>query len=449
MKRVLQCFSFFLLLTTMAFSQLNLKFEQYKLDNGMNVILHEDHSAPIVAVTVMYHVGSKNELPKRTGFAHLFEHMMFQGSQHVADDEHFKLLAEVGANINGFTNEDGTTYYEVVPSNNLELGLYLESDRMGFLLPAMTQEKLDNQRDVVKNERRQRVDNVPYGTADEKIAKAMFPPEHPYSWPVIGYMEDLSAASLEDVKGFFSTYYAPNNACLVLSGDFTPGEAKPLVEKYFGAFPKGTVAINRPVATPLSMPQQKIELFEDQVKLPRLYVTWFGPATETREDAVLSVLDRILSNGKNSRFYKSLVYEKQIAQSVNASQGSMEIAGQFQITATAKPGVTLTELYSAINAILADVLQNGVTEKEVEKAIAGIESQVINGVGTVLGKAIALARYQAITGNPDKINTQMDDFKGITPKEIQQVAKKYLEQPNMVLSIVPAGKTELGVSKGE
>ncbi len=449
MKFVILCFSCILLFTTMAISQINLKFEQYKLDNGMNVILHEDHSAPIVAVAVMYHVGSKNEKPKRTGFAHLFEHMMFQGSQHVADDEHFKLLSEVGANINGFTTEDGTTYYEVVPSNNMELGLYLESDRMGFLLSAMNQEKLDNQRDVVKNERRQRVDNVPYGTADEKIAKAMFPPEHPYSWPVIGYMEDLTAASLDDVKGFFKTYYAPNNACLVLSGDFTSSEAKPLVEKYFASIAKGDATIERPTATPVSMRLQKIETYEDEVKLPRLYLTWFSPAVESREDAVLTVLDAILSNGKNSRFYKSLVYDKQITQSVNASQGGLEIAGQFQITATAKPGVTLTEIYSAINAILADVLQNGVTDKEIEKAIMGIESRTINSVGTVLGKATAFARYYSFTGDPNRINTQMDDFKGITPKEIQQVAKKYLEQPNMVLSIVPKGKPELGVTKGE
>ncbi|TAK56701.1 MAG: insulinase family protein [Bacteroidetes bacterium] len=448
MKKILLCFSCFLILYSMTFAQLNINFEQYKLANGMNVILHEDHSAPIVATVVMYHVGSKNEKPKRTGFAHLFEHMMFQGSQNVGDDEHFKMLSEVGANINGFTTEDGTTYYEVVPSNNLELALYLESDRMGYLLPAMTQEKLDNQRDVVKNERRQRVDNQPYGTADEKISKAMLPPSHPYCWPVIGYMEDLSAAAMEDVKDFFRTYYAPNNACLVLSGDFSSSEVKPMIEKYFGSFPQGK-SFERPSYMPVMMSQQKIEVFEDKVQLPRLYISWHSPQMETREDAVMTVLARILSSGKNSRFYKSMVYEKQIAQSVNAFQGGLEIGGIFQIVVTAKQEKSLTEMYSAVKAILSDVLQNGVTEKEIEKAVTGIEAQIINSAQTVLGKATNLASYYSYTGDPGNINKQMETYKDITTQEVLSVAKKYLEQPNMLLSIVPEGKPELAVTKGE
>ena len=341
MKLLLLCFSCILIVVPMAFAQLDIKFDQYQLPNGLNVILHEDHSAPVAAVVVMYHVGSKNEKLKRTGFAHLFEHMMFQGSEHVAKGEHFQLLSDVGANINGFTTEDATTYFEVVPSNNVELGLYLESDRMGFLLAAMTQDKLDNQRDVVKNERRQRVDNVPYGTADEMISKAMFPPENPYSWPVIGSMDDLSAASLDDVKGFFRTYYAPNNACLSIAGDFNPADVKPLIEKYFGTIPRGE-AFDRPKAMPVSLPKPIFQTFEDKVQLPRLYITWFSPAGETREDAVLNVLERILSRGKNSRFYKSLVYDKQIAQSVTASQDGREIGGLFQIEVNAKPQKTLT-----------------------------------------------------------------------------------------------------------
>jgi zinc protease len=432
----------------MSVAQLNIKFEQYQLGNGMNVILHEDHSAPVVATVVMYHVGSKNEKVKRTGFAHLFEHMMFQGSQNVGDDEHFKMLSEVGASINGFTTEDGTTYYEVVPSNHLELALYLESDRMGFLLPAMTQEKLDNQRDVVKNERRQRVDNVPYGTADEKISKAMFPSDHPYSWPVIGFMEDLSAASMDDVKDFFRTYYAPNNACLVLSGDFKPAEAKQLVEKYFASFPKGK-SFDRPEAVPVSMNEQTIEVFEDKVQLPRLYMTWHSPKSEIREDAVMTVFARILSSGKNSRLFKSLVYEQQIAQSAFAFQGGSEIAGQFQITVTAKPGKTLNEMYSAVQNIINEILQGGVEEKEIEKAITGIESQIINSAATVLGKATSLASYYSYTGDPNNINKQLDDYKGITPDEVFSVARKYLEKPNMILSIVPVGKPELAVTRGE
>ncbi len=430
-----------------AIGQINIKFEQYKLPNGLTVILHEDHSAPVTAVVMMYHVGSKNEKPKRTGFAHLFEHMMFQGSAHVADEEHFKLLQEIGANINGSTNEDVTNYFEVVPSNYMELSLYLESDRMGFLLPAMTQAKLDNQREVVKNERRQGVDNVPYGTADEKIAKAMYPETHPYSWPVIGYMEDLSAAALDDVKDFFKTYYAPNNAVLSIAGDFDPNEARGLVDRYYGSMPRGK-DFERPKAAPVSISENKSMAFEDKVQLPRLYISWHSPANFTREDAVLTVLGHVLSSGKNSRLYKSLVYDKQIAQSVSANAGSSEIAGLFQVIVTAKPGRNLTEINSVVDSLMADALKNGVTEKEIEKALTAEESRIVNRAATVFGKANTLANYYCQTGDPANINKQLELFKGITPQEVLTVARKYLTQPSMTLSIVPQGKTELAVQKG-
>ncbi len=441
---------FFLVIAMRAitFSQIDIQFQQYKLDNGLTVILHEDHSAPVTAVMVMYHVGSKNEKPKRTGFAHLFEHMMFQGSEHVAKAEHFSLLQEVGANINGSTDVDVTRYFEVVPSNFLELALYLESDRMGYLVPAMTQEKLDNQRDVVKNERRQSYDNVPYGTADEKIAKAMYPPTHPYSWPTIGNMEDLSAASLDDVKDFFRTYYAPNNAVLTIAGDFNPSDVKPLVEKYFAEIPRGK-DFERPKAVPVSLSANKQMTFEDKVQLPRLYLTWHSPASYTREDAVLTVFADILSSGKNSRFYKSMVYDQQIAQSVFASAGSMEIAGVFQITVTAKPGRTLAEMKTAVDSVLTGVLDKGVTQQEIDNALARIESRIVNSAATEFGKANALCEYYCQTGDPNNINKQMDLYKGITPQEILTVAKKYLTQPRMILSVVPAGKPELSATKGE
>ena len=429
-------------------AQINIKFEQYKLDNGLTVILHEDHTAPVTAVSVMYHVGSKNEIPKRTGFAHLFEHMMFQGSEHVGNHEHFSLLQEVGANVNGFTTSDGTTYFEVLPSNFAELGLYLESDRMGFLLPAMTQVKLDNQRDVVKNERRQNYDNRPYGTADEKIAKAIYPPTHPYSWPVIGNMEDLSEAALEDVQNFFRTYYAPNNACLVVAGDFQPADMKPLITKYFASIPRGK-DFERPKAVPVSLDKPQRMAFEDKVQLPRLYLTWHSPENNTREDAVLSVLDNILSRGKSSRLYKSLVYDKQIAQSASARQSGSEIAGTFDIQVTAKPGHNLTEMEDAVNDILAEVLKNGVTQQEIDNALTSVEVQIVNSAATVLGKANTLSAYYSYTGDPNNINKQMDLFKGITPDEVLKVAKKYLNQPNMSLSVVPLGKTELAAKKGE
>jgi zinc protease len=429
-------------------AQINIKFEQYKLDNGLTVILHEDHTAPVTAVSVMYHVGSKNEIPKRTGFAHLFEHMMFQGSEHVGNHEHFSLLQEVGANVNGFTTSDGTTYFEVLPSNFAELGLYLESDRMGFLLPAMTQVKLDNQRDVVKNERRQNYDNRPYGTADEKIAKAIYPPTHPYSWPVIGNMEDLSAAALGDVQDFFKLYYAPNNACLVVAGDFQPADVKPLIAKYFASIPRGK-DFERPKAVPVSLDKPQRMAFEDKVQLPRLYLTWHSPENNTREDAVLSVLDNILSRGKSSRLYKSLVYQNQIAQSVSARQSGSEIAGTFDIQVTAKPGHNLTEMEDSVNQILSGVLKNGVTQQEIDNALTSVEVQIVNSAATVLGKANTLSAYYSYTGDPNNINKQMDLFKGITPDEVLKVAKKYLTQPNMSLSIVPLGKLELAAKKGE
>ncbi len=432
--------------STTAPAQPAVRFEQYTLDNGLTVILHEDHSAPVAAAVVVYHVGSKNEKPGRTGFAHLFEHMMFQGSQHVGDDQHFKLLQEVGANVNGSTNTDRTNYFEVVPSNNLELALYLESDRMGFLLPAMTQEKLDNQRDVVKNERRQNVDNQPYGTSFEKIAKALYPEGHPYSWPVIGYMEDLTAASLEDVKEFFRLYYAPNNATLAIAGDFRPAQVREWVEKYFGSLPRGA-AITRPQRSMVTLPEEKRMVFEDRVQLPRLYLTWPGPPMNTREDAVLDVLTDILTSGKTSRLYRSMVYEGQIAQSVNAYQYGQEIAGQLGIEVTAKPGKTLSEMETAVNAELEKLLKEGVTEKEIQTSLNSKEADIVNARATVLGKANGLATFNALTGDPQNYNRELERFAGITPKEVLDVARKFLGPGKVVLSIVPQGKPELAAER--
>jgi zinc protease len=429
-----------------ALAQPVVAFEQYKLDNGLTVILHEDHSAPVAVAVVVYHVGSKNENPGRTGFAHLFEHMMFQGSENVGDDQHFKLLQEVGGNVNGSTNTDRTNYFEVVPSNNLELALYLEADRMGFLLPAMTQEKLDNQRDVVKNERRQNVDNQPYGTSFEKIAKALYPDGHPYSWPVIGYMEDLSAASLQDVMDFFRIYYAPNNATLSIAGDFQPSQVRGWVEKYFGPIPRGS-AITRPQAAPVRLAEEKRMVFEDRVQLPRLYLTWPSPPMNTREDAVLDVLTDILTSGKNSRMYKTMVYDGKIAQSVNAYQYGQEIAGQLGIEVTAKPGKTLTEMETAAMAEIEKLLRDGVTEKEIQTSLNNKEADMINARATVLGKANALATYNALTGDPENYNRELERYNGITPEEVLTVAKKYLGPNNVVLSIVPMGKLELAAER--
>jgi zinc protease len=419
-----------------------LEINQYRLPNGLTVITHQDQSVPVTAVQVMYHVGSKNEKLKRTGFAHLFEHVMFKGSEHIADGEHFKLLQEIGANINGSTTEDRTNYFEVVPSNYLELALYMESDRMGFLLPALTQAKLDNQRDVVKNERRQNYDNRPYGTAYEKIVKALFPEGHPYSWPVIGYMDDLSAASLEDVKEFFRTYYAPNNACLVIVGDFDPKLTREWVEKYFGPIPQGK-PFERPPVQQVTLQEDKRMVFEDKVQLPRLYLNWPSAPMNTREDAVLDVLTDILASGKNSRLYKSLVFDKQIAQSVSAGQNGSEIAGFADIEVTAKPGRSLTEMETAVNEVLADVTTKGVTEKEIQTSLNNKEVQLVRRQATVLGLASSLATYYTLTGDAQNFNREMGRFKGITPEEVQAAAKKTFGEKKVVLSIVPKGKTDL------
>jgi zinc protease len=417
-------------------------FDRYSLDNGLTVILQEDHSAPVAAVLVMYHVGSKNEKPGRTGFAHLFEHVMFKGSEHVADGEHFRLLQEIGANINGSTTEDRTNYFEVVPSNEVELALYLESDRMGYLLPAVNQAKLDNQRDVVKNERRQNYDNQPYGTAYEKITGALYPPEHPYSWPVIGSMDDLSAASLDDVKGFFRTYYAPNNAVVVVAGDINPGQTREWIEKYFGGIPRGK-AIERPNPPLPVLPADVRLVAEDEVQLPRLFLTWHEAPRGTREDAVADVLASILSSGKSSRLYRALVLDQQIAQNVDASADGSEIAGTMSIEITAKPQRTLAEMEKGVNAVLDEVLSHGVTEKEVQAALNGEEAQLVARLSTVLGRANGLATFQLLEGDASKYGKEFDRFAGITPGEVRALAQKIFGSHKVVLSIVPRGKREL------
>jgi zinc protease len=431
-----------LLLPSVLLAQPEVKFEQYQLANGLTVILHEDHSAPAAAIMLMYHVGSKNEKVGKTGFAHLFEHMMFQGSQHVQKEEHFRLLQQVGANVNGSTSEDRTNYFEVLPSNGLELAMYLESDRMGFLLPAMDQTKLDNQRDVVKNERRQTTENVAYGFSYETIAKALYPEGHPYSWPVIGSMADLSAASLADVKEFFATYYAPNNACVVIAGDIKPVQVKGWVEKYFGPIPRGK-AFDRPAAQEVTLAADKRLVLEDRVQLPRLYIVWPSVRGYTRTDALRDVLTDVLGAGKNSRLYKRLVYEKQIAQSVRASQNGSEIAGELMIDVTAKPGIGLSEIEKAVQEVLDDLIQNGVTEKEVQRSLNQKEASLVNRQATVLGKTNSLATAFTLTGNTENINRELDRFKGITPAEIVTDAKAAFGQHKVVLSIVPKGKLDL------
>ncbi len=412
-----------------------INYTQYTLDNGLRVVMHQDKSTPIVAVNVWYHVGSKNEVPGRTGFAHLFEHLMFNGSANYNDD-YFKPLQEAGANINGSTNGDRTNYYEVVPSNFLELALFMESDRMGNLLPAMTMEKLNNQRDVVKNERRQRYDNQPYGTAFEKIQSLIYPKDHPYHWTTIGSLEDLSAASMEDVQTFFRKYYAPNNASLVIAGDFDEAQAKKWVEKYFGPIKRG-VEIDRPNPAAPKLNGEVRKTFEDAVRLPRRYMVWHSARARSEDEAALDILASILSSGRGSRLQSKLVYDKQIVQNVFASNPAREIAGMFMVVATARPNQSLDEIEKEINIEIEKIKKEAPTTDELARAKNGIESSFVFGLETVLGKADGMNGNNIFAGKPDTFQTQLNRYRGVTAEDVTRVAKKYLGPDRLVMSFVP------------
>lgn len=411
------------------------KFSEFKLKNGLRVVMHRDTSTPVVAVNVWYHVGSKNEAVGRTGFAHLFEHMMFQGSKNY-DTDYFTPLQEAGGNVNGTTNQDRTYYYEVVPSNFLELALFLEADRLGNLLDAMTQEKLDNQRDVVKNERRQRVDNVPYGTAFEKIGAIMYPPGHPYNWTTIGSLEDLSAASMEDVKSFFREYYVPNNAVLVLSGDFDEKQAKQWVEKYFGPIAKGA-AIKRPSNAMPKLEKEVRTTVEDAVPLPRLYMVWHTTPQYATDEAPLDILSFILTSGRTSRLQSDLVYAKEMAQTIFSGNGTNEIGGTFQIQATARPGKSLDDIEKGINTELERIKKEPPTAEEVARAQNSIESISVYGLQTVLGKGNQLSTFAGYLGKPDHFQADLDRYRKVTPADVQRVANQYLNGNRLIMSYLP------------
>ena len=424
---VLVCL-FFMPLALFSQQAPEIKFEKYTLPNGLQVILHEDHSVPMATVNIWYHVGSKNEKRGRTGFAHLFEHLMFEGSENVPEGMFDKWLEAAGGNNNGSTTEDRTNYWENVPSNALELALFLESDRMANLLAAFGQEKLDGQRDVVKNERRQSYENQPYGLVEEIGLELMFPPDHPYSWSVIGSMEDLSAASVEDVGDFFKRYYVPNNASLCIAGDIDMEKTRKLVEKYFAGIPPGPPVDRLQIWVPELEGVRRVYM-KDNVSLPRIYMGWHAPPLYKPGDAELDMLASILTDGKNSRLYKSLVYEKQIAQDVVAYLDSREISGLFYIWATAKPGHTLEALEEAINAELAEIIQQPPTQVEVETAVNDWEAGFIRrlqAVGGFGGKADKLNQYNVYAGRPDYFQDDMNRYFSVTPESIQEVAKKYI-----------------------
>jgi zinc protease len=422
---------------------LQVPFQQFKLANGLNVILHRDPSIPVVAVNLWYYVGSANEKPGRTGFAHLFEHLMFEGSKHVPEGQFDLLLEGAGGDNNGSTSNDRTNYVIDVPSNALELALFLESDRMGYLLDTMTPQRVDGQRDVVKNERRQSYENRPYGMASIELDKMLWPPTHPYSWPTIGFMEDLTAASYSDVVEFFKKYYTPNNASLVIAGDIDFDRTRALVEKYFGDIAAGTVV--EPVAPPaaiLTGVQKKT--ITDKVSLPRLYMAWLTPRFYAPGDAALDITASILAGGKNSRLYKRLVYDMQIAQDVSAFQQSAALGSSFLIVATARSGHTPAELQKVIDEELERLRRDGPEPREVQRAINQMEASFysrMERVGSFGGKADQLNAYAFAGGGPDFFAEDLARYTSLSPSDIQSAVVRWLPADRRVeLVVEPEGK---------
>jgi len=415
---------------------LNIKYEKHILDNGLEVVLYTDKSIPLVSVNLWYKVGSANELDGKTGFAHLFEHMMFQGSKNVAKEKHFKFIEEAGGNLNGSTSLDRTNYYETLPTNSLGLALWLESDRMGFLLEALTQEKLDNQKDVVMNERRQRYDNQPYGLSWEIIFSNLFPKDHPYHWPTIGWMKDIEKFELNDVIDFFKKYYSPNNASLVIGGDIEYSLALDLTKKYFNEIPKG-----KPFAD-IFVPSEKLTkvkkiIHKDNVQLSKIYFAWEAAKLYDIDDATLDVLSDILTGSKNGRLFKSLVFEKQIAQDISSFQYSANITGMFIIVATAKPGVDLNQLKSEIENVLNEIIENGVTEKEFKRSINTVKASFIYSLQNLNSMVNQINNYNTNLGEPNSFISDLERFQKLNLNSIKDAAKKYLNNSYVELHIVP------------
>jgi zinc protease len=414
------------------------------LDNGLRVIIHEDRRTPIACVNVWYHVGSKDEVPGRTGFAHLFEHLMFEGSEHVPEGRFDELLEAAGGINNGSTSTDRTNYWDLLPSHALDLALYLEADRMGGLLPAITREQLEAQRDVVKNERRQSYENRPYGLASETLLAALYPPEHPYSWPVIGTMADISAATLDDVRTFCTTYYTPSNASIAVAGDVDADAVLATITRYFDDIPPGPVRPIRSAPQAVLGAERRIVL-EDDVKLPRLYMAWHSPAAFEHGDAALDAASGVLAAGRASRLYRSLVYEKQIAQSVSAYQSSALLGSTFRLTLTARPGVSLSALEVEARATMGAVAA-GITATELDRARNGIETHFIDAlqnVGGFGGRADQLNLYLFHMGDPDYAEADLQRYQRLLPRDVADAVGEHLLAPAVVLSVVPRGRADL------
>jgi len=406
--------------------------ETFRLPNGLSVVLSEDHTAPIVAVNLWYHVGSANEREGRTGFAHLFEHMLFQGSEHVGSNEHFELIQRAGGTLNGSTWLDRTNYFETVPSNQLALALWLEADRMGHLLPAMTQQKLDTQRDVVKNERRWSVDNQPYGTWWERLPALAFPPTHPFHHSLIGSMEDLTAASLGDVESFFATYYTPDNAVLSIAGDFDRAEARALVERHFGSIPRGAARPSLPdMALPPNFGSPRREVVEDDVMVSRVFLACRAPVFGSDEYYAASVLAAVAGMGKGSRLYRGLVREQELASEATAFTFDLSKGSDLMVLdVTARPGVGAELLEEALGQELDTLVADGVTAAEVERAVSMIEAAFVISMQSAGERADKLSMFATYLGDPRLLNQQTARYREVTAAQVTSLARQRLGTAN-------------------
>ncbi|WP_423927699.1 M16 family metallopeptidase [Candidatus Palauibacter sp.] len=421
----------------MAPATVSFELREHTLDNGLRVVMQPDSSAPLVAVHLMYHVGSKNERAGRTGFAHLFEHLLFQGSENVPREAHFKLVQDAGGTLNGTTWFDRTNYFETLPANELDLGLWLESDRMGFFKAGITQEKLDNQRDVVKNERRQSYENRPYGLALETVLAHAYDEGHPYRHPTIGHMPDLDAAKLEDVHEFFDLHYGPNNATLVLVGDFEPAEALDRVEAWFGEIPARPVA-PRPVVPPPPGGGERRAVLGDRVQMPRVYLMFHSPRFADPDFETVDALTCLLSDGNSSRLEQTLVYEKQVAAEVSASTWPTEDVGMCFVVATARPGVSAAELETAVRDVLEEMRDGGVGAGELEGTLNRARHALVGGLAGFGERADAIAHAAVLRGDPNYVNDAFTRYGTIARPDVERVARTVLDPDRLtVLHVVP------------
>ncbi|MDZ7607338.1 MAG: pitrilysin family protein [Cyclobacteriaceae bacterium] len=429
---------------------LKVDFEKYTLANGLQVILHQDHSDPIVSLAVVYHVGSNREKTGRTGFAHLFEHMLFQESENVPQDQFFKIVQDAGGTLNGFTFQDGTAYFEVVPKSAIETVMWLESDRMGFLKNTITEAAFANQQDVVINEKRQRVDNNPYGHTNYVIHKAIFPEGHPYNWQVIGEMQDLKNATVEDVIEFYENFYGTNNATLVLAGDFETENAKSLIEKYFGEIKTGKEVAPIQVQNVTLAETKKLYHEDNFANTPQLTMVW--PAAEQYSDDAyaMNFLANLLSEGKKSPMYKVLVKEKELTSRARAYNDAMELAGLFRLSISANQGKTLDEIEKAVLESFTRFETDSITEVDIERVKAGLETDFYNGLQSILNKSLQLGMYNTFAGDPGFVTKDIEKIRAVTIDDVWRVYNKYIkDKPYVVTSFVPKGKLDLAVQGSE